>query len=392
MTEARILIAGAWDERPEYPRARSVIAALRYAGFQVTEHRAQLPYSGHDKRALVSRPQRWPATALKLLRARRRFRSELAAQIANCRPDAVLVPYPGHSIVHWVRPLFDGPLLLDLFLSAYDTAVADRRMFRPRSLPARLLRRLDVRACAAADLVLLDTAAHALRVAELTGSERSRFSWLPVSDPDAPAAAPPYSPPQQGQQLEVLFFGTGVPLHGLRYLLGAMHHNSSARLTVIGGSDDDRRFAAGMPDERVRLLPPFVDRDRLEEEITRSHLIAGVFGDSAKAGCVVPLKVVHGLAFGRPVLTADTPAVRELLRPPRDCAVCPAADPQAIAAALASLAGNPAVLVALAEQARPTYDATFSVESIGRRLRTLLDARLPCRPPATLAEPAEAVS
>ena len=59
-------------------------------------------------------------------------------------------------------------------------------------------------------------------VAELTGLPGSRFDYVPVSDPDAPDRPAPYRPPQPGAALDVLFFGTGVPLHGLDVLLDAV--------------------------------------------------------------------------------------------------------------------------------------------------------------------------
>ena len=76
------------------------------------------------------------------------------------------------------------------------------------------------------------------------------------------------------------------------------------------GTPADRELAARLPEARLDLQPEFVDRQRLQELLDRAHLVAGVFGTSAKAGRVVPFKVVHALASGRPVITADTPAVR----------------------------------------------------------------------------------
>jgi len=371
-----ILAAGAWDDAPEYPRARSLLSALRHSGNDVVEYRAELPYGGHRKRAAVRQPWLWPAMAVQLRRARRQFREALAREIERCRPAAVLVPYPGHAVVPWVRQVFDGPLVLDLFLSAYDTTVVDRNLFAEGSLAARMLLRLDQRACAAADLILLDTATHARHVAGLVGCDAARFSWLPVSDPDAPALAPSYRPPRPGERLEVLFFGTGVPLHGLEHLLSGIGQVANVRLTLIGGTAAERELAARMPTDRIRLLPAFVPRSRIDRELARCHLVAGVFGDGGKTQRVIPFKVVHGLAFGRPVLTAKSPPVSDLLEPPRDCAVCPAADAAAIAASLAHLAGDPGLLVAMARQARLTYDAVFSTDAVARQLQSLLSQML----------------
>ena len=55
-------------------------------------------------------------------------------------------------------------MVLDLFLSAYDTAVVDRALVATDSMAARWLRSVDTRACQSADLVLLD-----LRMPDLDG-------------------------------------------------------------------------------------------------------------------------------------------------------------------------------------------------------------------------------
>lgn len=271
-----------------------------------------------------------------------------------------------------VAAVADVPVVLDLFLSAYDTAVLDRALFAPHSLPARWLRRLDRSACAAADLVLLDTEEHAGHVAQLTGMPRQHFAELPISDPAAPARPAPYAATASGP-LQLLFFGTGVPLHGLPVLLAAVAQTTAVRLVLVGGSAADRQAAALLGD-RVELLPEFVDRVHLQRLLDQSELVAGVFAAVGKAARVVPFKVVHALASGRPVITADTPPVRRLCGDRGAALLVPAGDAAALAQALTALAADRAPLRAAAALARPTYDRSFAIDCTGRRLCDLLAA------------------
>lgn len=365
-----VLFAGAWDEGPGYPRTTSLRAGLQAAGVRVRECR--VPGLGMAKKALVKAPWRWPGALLHHRGQRRNLRASLQAERQVRPPRCVVVPYPGHAVVEVVRAAAGCPVVLDLFLSAYDTVVEDRRLVEPGSLVAMWLQRLDRRACAAADLVLLDTPENAAYVQSLTGLPPERFAWMPVGDPDAPALPAPWQAPGDGR-LQVLFFGTGVPLHGLPVLLAAVARAAGVDLVLVGGTTADREAARAMLGARLHLEPEFVDRARLQVLMERSHLVAGVFGSGGKAQRVVPFKVVHALAAGRPVVTADTPALCGWLDGSGACFTVPAGDPLALAEVLTGLAAAPSRLATAAVAARAAYDRHFSITTAAERWKHLLE-------------------
>ena len=101
-----------------------------------------------------------------------------------------------------------------------------------------------------------------------------------------------------------------------------------------------------------------------------------MFSNRDKARRVVPFKVVHALAAGRPVVTADTLAMRRIaaagdgedgvfLTEPGDAA--------RLADLLETLAGARPRLAAAAMAARQLYERHFSVERTGRRFLALID-------------------
>jgi glycosyltransferase involved in cell wall biosynthesis len=372
---SRVLVVGCWDQGPGYPRTDTLIAALLELGATVEVCRVDPPGQRGSKSDLLRRPWRWPSWWLAARRTRARVRAAVRVAAERGPVDAVLVPYPGHVAVRWVRSCFAGPIVLDLFLSAYGTAVEDRRLFRPGGLAAGLMASLDARACAAADLVLLDTAAHAASVRERTGLPAERFGWVPVSDPDPVA---PSVPPDRrgGGPLRVLYFGTGVPLHGLDTWIEAVERAPSVQLELIGGDPQLRARALDRLGPRVELGPVFAPMHEVRVAIERSHVVAGIFGRSDKAQRVIPFKAVHALAHGRAVVTADSLAVRDLLTPGLDCEVAPAGDAAGLALVLERLAAEPQRVVELGLAARRRYEATFSGAALARRLGDLLAARL----------------
>jgi hypothetical protein len=360
-----VLFCGAWDEGPGYPRTTSLRQGLLAAGCVVRECRGK--GLGRAKQALLRAPWRWPAALWQQRAERVRLTSRLAAELAVRRPDCVVVPYPGHALASAIAAQAHAagvPVVLDLFLSAYDTVVEDRAVAHPGSLAAWWCAHVDRRACAAADLVLVDTPANAAYAAVLTGLPADRFAWLPVHDPEAPAPAPL---PPSGPRLRLLFFGTGVPLHGLSAWIEAVALAPDVELTLVGGTPSDRAAARARLGARVDLQPEFVDRSRLQQLIAASDVVAGVFGRSGKAQRVVPLKVAHALAAGRPVVTADTPAVAQWLDGSGAVFLAPVGDVTALADCLQRLAGDRGLVAAAAAVARSAYDRAFGTTRLAAR-------------------------
>lgn len=362
---ADVLLCGAWDEGPGYPRTTSLRQGLAAAGFAVRECRGRS--LGRDKHALLRSPWRWPAALWRQRAERERVLARLAEELRARPPACVVVPYPGHALAAPIAALARAagvPVVLDLFLSAYDTIVEDRALARPGSLAAWWCECVDRRACAAADLVLVDTPANAAYTATLTGLPPERFAWLPVHDPHA-ASPVPLPPP--GDRLRLLFFGTGVPLHGLPAWIDAVARAPDVTLTLVGGAAADRALAQARLGARLDLQPAFVDRARLQQLLAAADVVAGVFGSSGKAQRVVPLKVAHALAAGRPVVTADTPAVAQWLDGSGAAFLTPVGDVAALAATLQALAHDRRLVAAAAAAARPTYDRAFGTSRLAAR-------------------------
>ena len=100
----------------------------------------------------------------------------------------------------------------------------------------------------------------------------------------------------------------------------------------------------------------------------------GVFGTSDKAARVVPNKVYDALAAGRPLVTADSPAARELLGDGRDALLVPAGDGGALAAALRRL-GDVGERARLGAAALALYRRRCTPEAVAAALLAALEAR-----------------
>jgi glycosyltransferase involved in cell wall biosynthesis len=223
----------------------------------------------------------------------------------------------------------------------------------------------------------MDTEAHARRVESLfnlqphtcgtvlIGVEQSAFTPTPI--PSRLPAGP----------LRVLFFGQFIPLHGIETIIGAarLMANESVEWTIVGRGQESQkidRLLQEVPLPKVCRVD-WVEYEVLREWIARADLCLGIFGTSEKAASVIPNKVLQVLASNRPVITRDSPAIRELLshRPP--CVyLVDAGNPEALAGAVREHRDQ--------RLPQSCHDLSlidrFTIPAIGRQMVALLERTL----------------
>jgi glycosyltransferase involved in cell wall biosynthesis len=110
--------------------------------------------------------------------------------------------------------------------------------------------------------------------------------------------------------------------------------------------------------------------------MAHADVCLGIFGTSAKAQRVIPNKVYDALACARPVITADTPAIRELLQPDDQVIVCPPGDPESLADAIALMHADGALRSSIASRGHARFSATAGIDALSRDLGAIIDELL----------------
>jgi glycosyltransferase involved in cell wall biosynthesis len=111
--------------------------------------------------------------------------------------------------------------------------------------------------------------------------------------------------------------------------------------------------------------------DEIPGEIARATVCLGIFGTSDKVQRVIPNKVFECVAMGRPVVTADTPAMREAFGVD-EIALVPAGDPHALAEAVRRLVADRESREKLGAAAHEHYLAAYATEPLTRLLNAQL--------------------
>jgi len=172
------------------------------------------------------------------------------------------------------------------------------------------------------------------------------------------------------EPFSALFVGKLIPLHGLETILGAARLVPELPFRIVGSGQRDA-LLADRPANVEHV--PWVEYDRLPEELYRTGCALGIFGTSGKARRVIPNKAFQALACGTPLVTADTPAERELLADGESALLVPPGDPYALAGALRRLSEDPELTRKLSVGGRAAYEAQASEEVLGRRWRELVE-------------------
>jgi glycosyltransferase involved in cell wall biosynthesis len=353
----RVLYFGTYER--DYPRNAQVISCLRRAGVEVVERHVAVWDGRRDNwRAGPAAAARLAVAELKLLRRPREGF------------DALIVGYPGHLDLPAARRAARGrPVVFNPLVSLSDTFVADRGRFRSGSPAARTLAAVDRRALRAADLVVADTRANADHLVALAGlrPDQVDVAFVGAEERLFNRGWAPEEP------FTVLFVGKLIPLHGLETVLAAARALPELRFRLVG---------SGQLEHLVHTRPanvdwlPWVEYERLPGELHGAGCALGVFGTSGKARRVIPNKAFQALACGTPLVTAGTPAARELLVDGESALLVPPGDAEALAAALRRLAGDPDTARRIGTGGRAAYEAHASEQVLGTRWRKLLEREL----------------
>ena len=330
-----------------------MISSLRGAGVEVVERHEPVWEGTRDA---------WragPTTALRLARAELRLLRRPAE-----RYDAVLVGYPGQFDLPAARRAARGaPVIFNPLVSLADTLVSDRARFQPGSLPARALSFVDRRALRAADVVVADTEQHARFLAELADLERVEVCFVGAEERV-------FRPGPQGAFRHALFVGKLIPLHGLETIIEAARLAPELPFRVVGTGQLE-----GLLERRPSNVEwvPWVEYELLAGELHLAGAALGIFGSSDKAARVIPNKAFQALACATPLVTADTPAARELLVDGESALLVPPGDAQALADALRRLSTDEALRARIAAGGLAAYRRHASEDVLGRRWLSILE-------------------
>lgn len=286
----------------------------------------------------------------------------------------MLVLFPGQKVMFLARLLFRGSIIFDAFTSHYGGYILDRKKAGTKSIRAWWYRFLDTWSCKLAHKVLLDTQAHIDFFMREFKLPRELFHRIFVGTDESVffprASSAPHS------EIVVHFHGTFIPLHGVEVIVEAMRMlrpQTHVRAILIGKGQTYVRVREMAHEVPSITFIDSVSYKNLAEYIANSDICLGIFGTSQKTDLVIPNKIFEAAASGRAIISADTPAMRELFD---DKAIyyVPAGDARALAHAIQTLADNHGLRTMLGEGARLQYVRQASTRQLAIEIDDILSS------------------
>ncbi len=231
------------------------------------------------------------------------------------------------------RKLRAKTLVIDFFISVYDTMVCDRKKYSDYGLIGRMCHRLDKKTLAKADYVICDTVAHGEFFAEEFKCQEDKLRVLYLQA-DSSIYYPRPAQNEEGPK-KILYFGSILNLQGVDVILDALRiFDNDDRFTfeIIGPIP----AKMNRPQQSNVKYIDWLSQQQLAEHIATADLcLAGHFsGTIMKAKRTIPGKAYIYEAMEKPMILGDGPANHELFTADERHRFAEMGNPEALAKAI----------------------------------------------------------
>ncbi|MEP6390028.1 MAG: glycosyltransferase [Halioglobus sp.] len=353
MPAKKLVIFGCYRDDDLYSRNRVLVGALSSCFDEAEKVRPErLGIKGSNNYAKISGLVSSLKSALEYLKE---IVSLLGQREKLQDASCVFVPYPAYFdrlVLAWLLPRkWRSLIVVDAFLCLHDTIVNDRRIAKPGSIRARFVEYLEQATLESADVVLIDTEMQKAHLVKQYSISANKILVVPAGINEEMWM--PIEAPKLTSRIEVLFYGTFIPLHGVETIVTAAQiledMGENFRITLVGTGQTADVVASDLKARAISSIEwrrEVLDQKEVQAMVKSSHCVLGVFGDSRKAGNVIPYKAHQALASNQILITRSGAAMSALTegREIPGLILIPSNDPRALADAIVRVRKNYSVL------------------------------------------------
>jgi len=381
----KICFFGTYEK--DYPSNRIIIKGLRKNGINVVECHISLWEKQQNKHGDFLKIFSILKLIIDLLVAYAKLCFMFFSKCKNA--DVIIVGYIGQLDIFFLKTLLlfkknKPKILFAPLVSLYDTAIIDRGLYGKNNLFSKLLFYIDKLSFKMADIVIFDTNEHINYICNLFNLGKSKFKRVWVgADEDMfypfglknnviPAKAGIHAY-DKNNDFQVLFIGKYIPLHGLEYIIKAaklLKNEKDIKFKMIGNGqlyDEIIALSKKLGIKNIDFVE-WIEYNELINEINKADVVLGIFGGTEKSSRVIPNKVFQAIACGKPVITGDSPAIRELFTDKENIALCENRNAESLRNAILELKNDNGLRENLANNSYKIFKNSLTCEEIGKEL------------------------
>jgi glycosyltransferase involved in cell wall biosynthesis len=266
---------------PGYIRTRTILDALKQIG-DVEVYEARNSTSGF---------LRYFQTLFRLIRLR-----------INAHPDIYLLGFRGHEIFPFVRILtYPHPLIFDAMMSPFAAMEEEEKWGKIGKIVSPMVYALEKAILRFSDQILTDTELHRHFLIDAFNLIPKKIVSVYVGTDEKLFFPPKKRTTFTKEGLEVFFYSTQLPLHGVEVIFEVIHRlqEEDIRFTIIGGNRKNARIAESSKVVQMH----WVEFEQLPKYIENADIcLGGPFGKTKQAGRVITGKTFQFLGMGKPVV------------------------------------------------------------------------------------------
>lgn len=292
--------------------------------------------------------------------------------------DVCFIGFYGQPLAIALSFLQNKPIILDAYVSTYETLCEDRHIFKPTSIIGLVAKWLDRYSCQVAAKIITDTVADAQYFQDTFEVPAHKITPIYVGcDPLVFQFNSEYDVSTDPNQ--VFYYGAYLPLHGTRVIVeaAAILKRRPDINFILGGDGPERGYIQQLVNEwrldNVQLVG-WIPFSQLPDHIAHASLcLGGHFSAVPKAARVISTKTFQFLAMRKPTIVGDNPAVREVFVHGKNVWAIPMNDPVALAAAIELLIDDVELRMHIAQDGYEVFQASFTPYAIAYQLKTVIE-------------------
>lgn len=294
--------------------------------------------------------------------------------------DVMVLGYPGQldvilaRLLTWVR---GKPLALDLFMSIYLIAI-ERGLDKKSRLSIKLLWLLEAIICHLPNLLICDTQTYIQWYNRIYGVVTDKFRLVPTGVDDRIFHPIPLVANNSCRLFRVLYYGTYIPNHGIETILETakiLEHQPYIKFELIGTGPTKEKalYLAQLYSLSNVEFIDWLEKKHLIQKITNADILLGAFGTTPQSMMTVQNKIYEGLAMAKPLITGDSPTIREIFKHQQHLYLIERQNPSELAQAILALLANSELRDKLATFGYGLVKEKFATKSIGQKFRQHLE-------------------